>query len=165
MSRVNDCALGPMGSRRSQQQFCGGKKRKPQIHANEGGSDLARVPLSLAQLIAALLPLSFLWVFMACVSICERETLASDSPTDFTSANVINDVRHERECDGCPLSYFPKAATTQRVKSSFASDSMSSSASAILSTNSFHSNVLSCRLDRPVFAASPPLILLPPLRI
>ena len=37
--------------------------------------------------IAALLPFSFLWVLMACVSICERETLAIHRVTDLSGAS------------------------------------------------------------------------------
>src|SRR6185369_7318787 len=71
--------------------------------------------LKTKRLIAALLPFSFLWVFMACVSICERETLAS-APKDLPTSDGITKIRHERERDGCPLSYFPKAAVPQREK-------------------------------------------------
>jgi len=117
----------------------------------------------LKRFIAVLLPLSFVWVFVACVEICERETLASHPPTDFTTSNRINEIRHERECDGCPLSYFPKATTPEQVRSS--SDSISSLALAIPSIDSYHPIIFSSHVDRPVFDASPPLKLPPPLRI
>src|SRR6185295_11779921 len=89
------------------------------------------------RLIAALLPFSFLWAFVACVSICERETLASHPPTELSSSNDVNEIRHAPECDGCPLSYFPRAATPERVKHIFTVISLASfvSAAALIPTS------------------------------
>lgn len=115
--------------------------------------------------IAALLPFSFLWVFMACVSICERETLAIHPQTDLSRATEINTIRDLYECGGCPLSCFPKATTPERVKSIHAVDSLSSFAPAILSIYFSDPNSFSDRLDRPFSTAGPPLKLLSTLRI
>lgn len=116
-------------------------------------------------LIAALLPLSFLWVFMACVSICERETLAMHPPTDLSCSTGISEIRHIPDCGGCPLSYFPTATTPERAKSILALDTLSSFAPLIPSICSSHPDVFSDRLDRLVFNGSPPLKLLSTLRI
>ena len=113
------------------------------------------------RLIAALLPFSFLWVFMACVSICERETLAIHTATDLSSSAEANAIKDGHECDGCPLSYFPKATTPERVKSIHAVACSSSFAPAIPPTYSSFTD----RFDGPYSAASPPLKLLSPLRI
>jgi hypothetical protein len=117
------------------------------------------------RLIAALLPFSFLWVFVACVSICERETLANHSPTSlscFAETNVLRDVP---DCDGCPLSDFPKATTPERLKSIIAvepSASFTPSAPSILSSQQ---NRFCNGFENPVLRGSPPLKLLSTLRI
>jgi hypothetical protein len=117
------------------------------------------------RLIAALLPFCFLWVFIACVSICERETLAIHPPTDLSCSSEINAIRDVRECGGCPLSYFPKAATPERVKSIHAVGSLSGFAPAMLSIYSSVPNSFSDHLDSPLSTAGPPLKLLSTLRI
>lgn len=117
------------------------------------------------RLIAALLPLSFLWLFMACVSICERETLAMHPPTDLSCSTDISEITHVPDCGGCSLSYFPTATTPERAKSILALDTLSSFASIIPSIYSSHPDVFSDRLDKLVFNGSPPLKLLSTLRI
>jgi hypothetical protein len=117
------------------------------------------------RLIATLLPLSFLWAFVTCVSICERETLAIHPPTTASCATEINAIRDLPECDGCPLSYFPKATTPERVKSIHAVQSLSSFAPATLSIYFSQRNVFADRLDSPLSTTSPPLRALSPLRI
>src|SRR6185437_5318946 len=87
------------------------------------------------RLIAALLPFSFVWSFVACVSICERETLANHSAAHSTSTS---EIRSASESDGCPLSYFPRAVTPERVKSDFALTPLPSFAAATLSIHSSH---------------------------
>ena len=115
------------------------------------------------RLIAALLPFSFLWVVMACVSICERETLAVHSPTNLSTSVEINVLTDTTDCDGCPLSFFPKATTPEQPKSIVALE-MSSGFASILFIYS-HLNDFSDRLDIPVSNGSPPLKLLSTLRI
>src|SRR6185503_7641526 len=116
------------------------------------------------RLIAALLPFSFLWAFVACVSICERETLASHPPTELSSSNDVNEIRHAPECDGCPLSYFPKAATPERVNPVFALISSASFAAATALIPTSDTEIFVDR-DRPFLNGSPPLRLLSTLRI
>src|SRR5678816_1552012 len=66
--------------------------------------------------IAALLPFSFLWTVLACVSICERDCSAIQRQTTVSYSTVINEVRDLPDCVGCPLSFFPKATAPERVK-------------------------------------------------
>ena len=108
------------------------------------------------RLIAALLPFSFLWVFMACVSMCERETLAIHASTNLACSTEMNVLRHVRDCDGCPLS-LPKATTPERTKSPRALASLSSFTPVSLSIYSAQPNVFRERLDRALSNGSPPL--------
>src|SRR6185295_17830726 len=98
--------------------------------------------LTQKRLIAALLPFSFLWVFMACVSICERETLSTHSRTDLSSSAITG----LHDCDGCPLSFFPRATTPERTKSLLDLNTLSSLAFIIPSAYSHGS---SNRLEKP----------------
>jgi hypothetical protein len=70
---------------------------------------MARFPLK--RLLAALLPLGFLWLFVACVSICTEE-----SREHLTQSAAISSalVTASSGCEGCPLSSFPKAMVPQR---------------------------------------------------
>jgi len=111
--------------------------------------------------IAALLPFSFLWVFVACVSICERETLAIHPPTDRACSTEMNDAR---DCDGCPLS-LPKATTPERTKSIRDLASLSSFIPACSSIYSAQPDVFREQLDRALNNGSPPLQPLASLRI
>lgn len=117
------------------------------------------------RLVAALLPFSFLWAFVACVSICEQETLANHSPAELISSNNVNEIRGATECEGCPLSDFSRAATPQRVESILSLDSVAHFAPATFAIHCSDPDVFSNRLDRPFFTDSPPLTLLSTLRI
>jgi len=114
--------------------------------------------LTQKRLIATLLSFSFLWVFMACVTICERETSLPHSRTELSSSALTG----AQTCDGCPLSYFPKATTPERVKSILDVNTLSGLALIIPSANS---HVLSNELEKPALDGSPPLRLLATLRI
>src|SRR5690349_644128 len=115
--------------------------------------------------IAALLPFSFLWVLMACVSICERETLAIHAATDLAGVTETIAIRDVHECDGCPLSYFPKATTPEREKSGHAVTCVSGLAAAMPSLSACDPNIFSDCIDKPFPTTSPPLKLLSLLRI
>jgi len=115
--------------------------------------------------IAALLPFSFLWVLMACVSICERETLAIHPPKDLSNATELVAIKDGHECDGCPLSYFPKATTPEREKSIHAGECSSSFAPFIVSIYSAPAKSFGDPPDSPFSTASPPLKLPATLRI
>ena len=115
------------------------------------------------RLIAALLPFSFVWAFVACVSICERETLANHSPAAFASSNNLTEIGGTAECDGCQLSYSPRATT--RVKSVLHLDSVAGVAAATLSIHSVGPNGFSDRITGPFLNGSPPRKLVSSLRI
>jgi hypothetical protein len=115
------------------------------------------------KLIAALLPFSFLWVFIACISICERETLANHAYVScFAETNILRDVP---DCDGCPLSDFPKATTPERSKSILVLDSIASFTPSTPSILSSQQNSFYNRFENPVLRGSPPLKLLSTLRV
>jgi hypothetical protein len=115
--------------------------------------------------IAALLPFSFLWVLMACVSICERETLAIHPAKDRSGATELIALKDGHECDGCPLSYFPKVTTPEREKPIHVGECLTSFAPFIASIYSAPPNSFSDRADRSFATASPPLKLSATLRI
>jgi hypothetical protein len=102
---------------------------------------------------------------MACVSICERETLAIHPATDRAAATETIAIKDVHECDGCPLSYFPKATTPEREKSVHAVACVSGLASTTPSLSSCDPNSFSDRLGKPFATASPPLKFLFLLRI
>lgn len=67
-----------------------------------------RFPLK--RFIAALLPLSFVWLFVACISICARES--TEHVSNLTQPVKIGE---SPDCAGCPVTAFPKARTPERV--------------------------------------------------
>jgi hypothetical protein len=71
---------------------------------------MTRLPLK--RLMAAVLPMSFIWMFVACVSICARESTEGHSNDQVSSPMEIKDAS---DCKGCPLTSFPKARIPQRT--------------------------------------------------
>ncbi len=69
--------------------------------------------LAYKRLIAVLLPLSFLWITVACVSICEQESV--ETPAQIVVACSV-ELDGIRDCSGCPFSFFPKATAQERAK-------------------------------------------------
>jgi hypothetical protein len=65
--------------------------------------------------VAALLPMSILWVFAACVSICGRESAAAQGQNVFTATVEVNEVNDVSECEGCPDASLLKATATERT--------------------------------------------------
>ena len=127
-----------------------------------------RLSMTRAQIkrfVAALLPLFYLWAFVACVSICEQNTFAAHTRSDLSRSTSINEINHVPDCDGCPLSYFPKATTPVRAQYIHGLSSLSSLPVAISALHSVQPSVFS-DLPASLFDnASPPLNLLPTLRI
>jgi hypothetical protein len=70
-----------------------------------------------------------------------------------------------RDCDGCPLSYFPQATTPERARSILVLDALAGFGSIIPSTDSSHRDLFSNLLDGPSFNGRPPFKLLSMLRI
>jgi hypothetical protein len=65
---------------------------------------------SLNKWIAILLPVSLLWLFVACVSICTREGVEHRNDRVSTATERMAGS----DCEGCPLTSFPKAAIRER---------------------------------------------------
>jgi len=117
------------------------------------------------RLVAALLPFSFLWVFIACVSICEREALAIHPATDLSRSAEFNAISDVHDCEGCPLSYFPKASMPERARSIIALETVSGIAPIAPSVYSALPVIFSNQVETTVHNGSPPLKLLLTLRI
>lgn len=155
-----------MFARRYRARFCAFLQNRKLPHT---GNRIYNAPLLLMTgppqktLVAALLPFSFVWVFMACVSICERETLAIHPSTDH-ACSTENGLRGVRDCDGCPLS-LPKATTPELTKSIRALASFSSFIPVFSSIHPAQPDVFRERLDRALSDGSPPLQPLASLRI
>jgi hypothetical protein len=59
-----------------------------------------------------LLPISLIWVFVACASICARESTDEHPNVRLTSPIEIKETS---DCRGCPLTAFPKATIPERA--------------------------------------------------
>jgi len=70
----------------------------------------------LKKLIACLLPMSFVWVLVACVSICARDCAALQASNPIFSST---DVEDSSDCKGCPLTAVPKAIMPERAINGF----------------------------------------------
>src|SRR4030095_3241847 len=66
--------------------------------------------ITLRRSFAVLLPISILWLSIACISICIKESIEHDQ----TSAVQSSELRGEPGCEGCPLGSVPKATIPQR---------------------------------------------------
>jgi len=66
----------------------------------------------LKKLMAALLPMSFIWLFVACVSICVRESTEAHG---HNSVAPPMEMRDASDCKGCPLTPIPKAIIPDRT--------------------------------------------------
>jgi len=117
------------------------------------------------RLIAALLPAFFLWAFVACISICERDTVNLGFESGSPSSSVcIREVRGAFDCAACPLSFSAKAPALERIKIAFSSES---SCLPFESPQARYSDpILGDKpLTRRFSTGSPPLELLSALRI
>lgn len=117
------------------------------------------------RVIAALLPFTFLWAFMACVSICEKESLATHSPVDRISSIGVNEFRQAPKCEGCPVAYFSKSTTPERAKFIIDLQPLSTLVPAISSVISSQQYSVTESVVSPLCNSSPPLKLLSKLRI
>ena len=70
----------------------------------------------LKRLIACLLPMSFVWLLVACVSICARDGAALQASNSSCSSTEIEDSNY---CKGCPLTAVPKAIMPERAINGF----------------------------------------------
>ena len=120
----------------------------------------------LKRLTAALLPMMFLWLCAACVSICGQETAAaSDHALASTSAEFAQVRDSPPDCDGCPFVAFPKAISTDRATLTDSSQTPAAAAPAIPPAGApFDYPAFDKRPRRPP-PSDPPLELISTLRI
>jgi hypothetical protein len=70
----------------------------------------SRFPLK--RLVAVALPVTFLWLFAACVSTCARESAEHHNQPAISSSIEISDTS---DWEGCLLTSFPKATAPERA--------------------------------------------------
>ena len=127
---------------------------------------MSKTRFSHKRILATFLPLSLLWTFVACVSLCERESSQTPSQPATTLLVEINTIKDMPDCDGCPLNSFPKAISPEQVKPVINLEAApSSSPSAIPSVFYSSPDIRNESTHGPLCAASPPLDLLSTLRI
>jgi hypothetical protein len=120
----------------------------------------SRFPLK--RLVAVALPVTFLWLFAACVSTCARESVEHHNQPAASSSIEISDAP---DGEGCLLTSFPKATAPERA--TFIPDLQASSA-VLAITPSVDSLTDRVTFDPRRLRASfkePPLERLPSLRI
>ena len=121
--------------------------------------------IRLKRAVAALLPVSLLWVFAACVSTCGWEIAASNGQPEVATMVEVTQVREAAKCEGCPDASLLKATTPERAAfkpdlqavSSVLALGFPATLSADAGTSAFP--------HRQQFLPDPPLELLPTLRI
>ena len=119
----------------------------------------------LKRAVAALLPMSLLWVFAACVSTCGWEIAASSGQPDFAATVEVTEVSEAAGCEACPDASLLKAATPERAKfkpdlqAASSIPALISPATPLVDTGTF------AFPHRQQFLPDPPLELLPTLRI
>ena len=114
--------------------------------------------------LATCLPLSLLWVFVACISLCERET--SHRATPRVTSIDVGMIKEVPDCDGCPLNFFPKATSPEQAKLiANLEAALSASSPAIPSSLYSNPDILNYWPHGQLCTASPPLEPLSALRI
>ena len=113
------------------------------------------------RLMAALLPISLIWMFVACVSICTRESSGGHSNNQISAPM---EIKAASDCEGCPLTSFPTARITGRTIHGSDLQMTVAVPSLILSVSSLADGAFVSR-QRQRASADPPLKRLPALRI
>lgn len=72
-------------------------------------------PQQLKRAVAALLPVSLLWVFAACVSACGWEAAAPDGRPDFALTVEAPELREAAGCEDCPDASLLRVTAPERV--------------------------------------------------
>jgi len=110
---------------------------------------------------AVLLPMSIVWVFVACVCICASESAEENAKTQVCAPLEIRDIS---DCEGCPLTSLPKATIPERtIHSDLYAPILVQC--PMISVYSFADGVGPVLRQRQHSAADPPLFRLPALRI
>jgi len=117
-----------------------------------------RFPLK--RLIAALLPMSFIWLFVACVSICARE-----STEHANGRTSLVEMEQSSDCKGCPVTAFPKARTPERTIDSIDLQPPVALPALVLSVNDLTDEAAVFSVQRQHSSADHPLKRLRALRI
>ena len=112
--------------------------------------------------IAALLPMSFVWLFVACVSICVRESTEQHGHNSVWSPAEATDAS---DCRGCPMTAFPKATIPERAIQGFEPQTAVSIPSLIFAVDLLAADTASASRARDRWSPAPPLKRLPALRI
>ena len=76
---------------------------------------LAMLRSRLQVLIALFLPLSFLWLMLACVATCESQSKSHTAPEACSSENVATEIT--THTSSCPLNALPEATVPERAGS------------------------------------------------
>jgi hypothetical protein len=118
--------------------------------------------IQLKKLIATVLPLSFLWMFVACVSICVRE---STEGLGHNSVTLPTEMRDASDCHGCPLTPVPKAIIPERTIHPSDLQTPVLVSCAMFPVDSVTSGAALVSQQRRMASVSPPLERLPALRI
>ena len=114
------------------------------------------------KLMATVLPISFIWLFVACVSICARESMEGHSNNQVSSPIEIKDAS---DCKGCPLTSFPKARIPERTIHGSDLQTTVPNPPLILSVDSSADDAAFVLRSRHRSSVDPPLKRLPALRI
>lgn len=122
-------------------------------------------PTQLKRAVAALLPVSLLWVFAACVSACGWESAASSGRPDLASNVEVAEVREAAGCDDCPDASLLKATTPERTTFKPDLQAVSSVTALIFPATSPADGGTFAFPHGQRFLPDPPLELLPTLRI
>lgn len=117
---------------------------------------------TLRRMTATLLPLTFLWLCVACAFICGRETAASSGHA-VPSSVERTEAKGAPACDGCPFASFPKATAPERA--AFDAGSQAMPAEAPPKPSAYSQTAAYVRLRGQARPTTPPLQLLPTLRI
>ena len=129
---------------------------------------LPSMPMPLTQLkrvVAALLPVSILWVFAACILICGWERAEARRPSDVASTVEVTETANATQCEGCPDASLLKATSPARPTSRPDLEAASSVPASILAAATSPDAFTSAFSHSHRFRPDPPLNLLPTLRI
>jgi hypothetical protein len=122
-----------------------------------------RFPLK--RLMAATLPVSFLWLFAACVLICEREVADTHDRPVISSLFEAVEVKGTQDCGECPVTSLPEATAPERTALKINLQTPSDVLPSTPPTTSLTGGVPSVLHDRLPPSADPPLDRLPALRL
>ncbi|HEX8352096.1 MAG TPA: hypothetical protein VF611_04330 [Pyrinomonadaceae bacterium] len=121
--------------------------------------------IELKRVVAALLPVSLLWVFAACVSICGWEGAEAQGRPDFAPTVEATEMRDAPDCEDCPDASFLKAATPERATLKVTLQAAADISASTVSGQAFADGIILISPYRQFSFADPPLRLLPALRI